>query len=114
MDVPLFVPMLPPAGTDQLYPDAFTTDEIVYGIEVPLQRLDVVPVIFPGIAGTDKIESVRAELDPQAFVAATLSVPEINAGEKLTTTALVPCPELIVALGGAVQLYVAPATFVTL
>ena len=70
--------------------------------------------MLPGIAGTDAIESVRLLLEPHALVAATVSVPEVNAEEKFTTTEFVPCPLVMLAFAGAVQLYTTPATFVTL
>ena len=104
IEVPLFVPMDAPAGMVQLYPDAFATGEMEYGIAEPLQRFEVAPDNVPGIAGTDAIESVRLALDPQALVAATVSVPEVNAEVKFTTTEFVPCPLVMLALFGAVQL----------
>jgi hypothetical protein len=58
----------------------------------------------PGMAGTDAIESVRLALDPHAFVAATIKLPEVKAAEKFMTTEFVPWPLPIVAFAGAVQL----------
>ena len=104
IEVPLLVAIDDPGGTDQLYPEAFVTEEIEYGIAAPLHRLEVAPVIDPGIAGTDAMERVRLVLDPQALVAATVSVPEVNAEVKFTTTEFVPCPLVMLALFGAVQL----------
>jgi hypothetical protein len=52
-------------------------------------------------------------LEPHAFDAETLNVPEVNAAEKFTTTEFVPCPLVMEALAGGVQLYVTPATFTT-
>ena len=69
-----------------------------------LQRLFVNPVMLPGIAGTEVMESVRRLLDPQALLAETESVPERNAEEKFTLTEFVPCPLTIVAFAGGVQL----------
>ncbi len=57
-----------------------------------------------GVAGLDKMLSVRALLVPQLLVAVTLRVPEVNDAEKLTVTELVPWPLLMDALAGAVQL----------
>jgi len=112
--VPLLVPIVPPTGAVQLYPVALVTDEMEYGIADPLQRFEVAPVIDPGIAGTEEIERERLLLDPHALVAATVSEPEVNEAEKFTTTEFVPCPLLIVAFAGGVQLYTTPATLVTL
>ena len=57
-----------------------------------------------GVAGLDKMLSVRAPLVPQLLVAVTLRVPEVHDAEKLTVTEFVPCPLAIDALAGAVQL----------
>ena len=56
------------------------------------------------MAGADSMESVRAELEPHALPAVTLSVPEVNEAENETVTEFVPCPAVTVALGGATQL----------
>ncbi len=62
------------------------------------------PVIEAGVPGFDKMLRVCATLVPQLLLAVTESVPDVNDPEKLTVTVLVPCPVLIDALAGAVQL----------
>jgi hypothetical protein len=64
-------------------------------------------------AGTEETPSVRAALTPQPLLAVTDKVPEANAAEKFTVTALVPWPEAMIAFDGAVHWYVMPVTLVT-
>lgn len=91
------------AGAVQLYvtPLTLVTE---YVPEVPAHTAVAAPVIVEGVAGFDKMLSVRAPLVPQLLVAVTEREPEIHEAEKLTVTALVPCPLTIDALAGAVQL----------
>jgi hypothetical protein len=61
-------------------------------------------VTVEGVAGFDKMLSVRTPLVPQLLAAVTERLPEIHEAEKLTVTELVPCPLMMDALAGAVQL----------
>ena len=71
---------------------------------VPAHTALDAPLITEGVAGLDRMLSVLAPLVPQLLVAVTFSVPVVNDAEKLTVTALVPCPLAMDALAGAVQL----------
>lgn len=56
-----------------------------------------------GVAGFLLIVSERAALCPQLLVPTTDSVPLVNAAPMVNEMLLVPCPDEIVVLAGAVQ-----------
>jgi hypothetical protein len=57
-----------------------------------------------GVEGSDAMLRARAALVPQLLLAVTEREPEINDAEKLIITEFVPCPLLIEAFAGAIQL----------
>ena len=74
---------------------------------VALQRLFIIPVIAPGLAGTPDVAVMLIQLDglvPQAFEAVTQIFPEDAVLEKLIIMEVVPCPLVMVAPDGVVQL----------
>ena len=78
-------------------PQTFTGPEILDGVE--------------GLAVTTVSDLQEGALLPQPLLATTQIDPEFCDELKLTVTELLPCPEVIVAPAGAVQLYeLAPAT----
>ena len=71
---------------------------------MPLQTAVAGPVIVPGIAGVPYTCIVRAALVPAQLIADTPMVPDVNEELKFTVMDVVPCPLVIVAVAGTVQL----------
>ena len=72
---------------------------------LPAQTPSKVPAIELGVPGLLERVSVLLELVPAMQLEAfTLKVPETKEELKLTVAVVVPCPETMVALLGAVQL----------
>ena len=61
--------------------------------------------MVPGCAVAERTASVRAVLAPQLLLAVTDTLPVRNPAGKVTDTEVVPCPLLMVAPVGTVQLY---------
>ena len=62
---------------------AVATGAIEYGTPNWLAQTNVGPVTNPGVAGVPFTVSVFAALLPQALLAVTLTVPDVNAGNEM-------------------------------
>jgi hypothetical protein len=103
----LFVPcpllIVQPAGTVQTYDVApVTAGQEYVPVEPPHTPL-VVPVIEDGVPGLLYNANVLAALVPIQLDAVTLTLPDVKAAPKLTVAVVLPCPLMILAFAGAVQ-----------
>jgi hypothetical protein len=103
IELPLFVAIEHPDGTVQLYAVAALTAVMEYVNCPPPHKLDVGPVIADNVAGFLLKPSVRAALCPHALVATTDNVPLLKEELTVSVMLLVPWPDDIVVLVGAVQ-----------
>ena len=88
---PLLLPeKLQPDGAVQVYEVAPLTAAMLYVYVPPPHKLVVVPLIVPGVAVFDAIESDFAAELPHDEFAVTLTVPVVNVDGKLTETLVVP------------------------
>src|SRR5262245_6664750 len=72
----------------------------------------LLPVILPGVDGLEERSTIAFEAvdDPQLLVAVTLILLATALEAKETVIDDVPCPDVMVAPAGNVQLYVTPAS----
>ena len=96
--------MVHPAGTVQLYEVAPVTAVILYVKVPPPQRFVLVPEMFPGWEVTERTVRLVAVLFPQLVPALTVTLPEVYPEGNVTEIEVVPCPLLITAPLGTVQL----------
>ena len=76
---------------------------MVYVKDPPAQRFVLVPVMVPGCAVVERTVNDLTALFPQVLPAETVMAPLVNGVGNITEMEVDPCPLLIVAPAGTVQ-----------